>query len=266
MASSGPQHPGRWLSRDEGRSTVAQAQPFVQWLLVVAAAGIVMFLARPAHSQQAGEQPLGPNLYQSNCASCHGNRGAGTFRGPTLIGVGAASADYWLRSGMMPISDPDEEPTRGEPAFSDAEIRELVDYIAGLGEGPAIPELDLAAADIANGGELYRANCAACHNFDGKGGALVNRENAPPLHPVPNVQIAEAVRIGPGAMPSFTQAQFDTEELNDLVAYADYLRSPLDAGGYGLAHWGPSTESVAAFVGLGVLVLVTAWLGERRRG
>lgn len=268
MASSGPQHPGRRLSRDrgEGRPAVAHAGPLVQWLLVVAAAGVVVFLARPAYSQQVIEPPQGPDLYQSNCASCHGNNGEGTFRGPTLIGVGAASADYWLRSGMMPISDPDEEPMRREPAFSDAEIRELVDYVDALGDGPAIPEVDLAGADLANGGELYRTNCAACHNFDGKGGALVNRENAPPLHPVPNVQIAEAVRIGPGAMPRFTEAQLNAEELNDMVAYVDYLRAPQDAGGYGLAHWGPSTESIAAFVGLGALVLVTAWLGERRRG
>lgn len=245
---------------------MALVRTLVQWLLVAAAAAAIVFIARPAHSQQRSELPRGPDLYQSNCASCHGSRGEGTFRGPSLVGVGAASADYWLRSGMMPIRQPDDKPVRSAPAFDDAQIRELVDYIARLGDGPAIPVLDAATADVANGGVLYRANCAACHNFDGKGGALVNLDNAPSLHDVPNVQIAEAVRIGPGAMPGFTQVQLDTEELNDLVAYADYLRDPEDAGGYGLAHWGPSTESVAGFVGLGVLIAVTAWLGERRRG
>ncbi len=235
---------------------------------MLAAAGALLVLG-PARGQETttqGEAAIGPELYQRNCASCHGNRGEGSFRGPSLIGVGAASADYWLRSGRMPLAAPDAEAKRSEPAFSDAQIRELVAYIASLGDGPEIPEVDLAAVDLAAGGELYRLNCAACHNWDGKGGALVNRGNAPPLHPVPARQLAEAVRIGPGAMPEFTEQQLDEEELNDVVAYAEYLRTPRDAGGYGLAHWGPATETLAGFVGMTFLVLLTAWLGERRRG
>lgn len=235
------------------------------WAVVLAAAGALLVF-QPARGQEDGAE-RGPALYQRNCASCHGNEGEGTWRGPTLIGVGAASADYWLRSGRMPlpIREPGQEAKRGEPAFSDLQIRELVDYVAGLGEGPEIPELDLTDVDLGKGGELYRLNCASCHNWDGKGGALVNRGNAPPLHPVPNRQMAEAIRIGPGAMPQFSERQLDDQELNDVVAYADYLRTPQDAGGYGLAHWGPSTETIAGFVAMLVLVLVTAWLGERRR-
>lgn len=258
----------------------ARATPLLQWMLVIAAAGAVVMLGRPAAGQQppseAAEQltqtpeggaALGPSLYQRDCASCHGNTGEGTFRGPSLIGVGAASADYWLRSGRMPLREPDQEPKRGPVAFSDAEIRVLVDYVAQLGDGPPIPALDLASADLARGGELYRLNCASCHNWDGKGGALVgNRNNAPPLHPIPNRQVAEAVRIGPGTMPNFSPEQLNQEELGDVVAYVEYLGAPRDAGGYGLAHWGPSTETIAGFVGLGALVLVAAWLGDRGRG
>ena len=114
----------------------------------------------------------------------------------------------------MPLAEPDQEAKRGEPAFSDAEIRELVAYVSSLGAGPEIPQVSLADVDLARGGELYRLNCASCHNWDGKGGALVNRGNAPPLHPVPNHQLAEAIRIGPGAMPQFSAEQLDEEELN----------------------------------------------------
>lgn len=254
--------------------------PLLQWAVVVLAAGAAVAVARPAVGQQppseAAEQltqtpqdesALGPDLYQRDCASCHGNRGEGTFRGPSLIGVGAASADYWLRSGRMPLRQPDQEAKRGPPAFGEPEIRALVDYVASLGEGPPIPELDLASVDLARGGELYRLNCASCHNWDGKGGALVgNRNNAPPLRLIPSRQVAEAVRIGVGTMPNFSTGQLDQEELSDVVAYVEYLGSPRDAGGYGLAHWGPSTETIAGFVSLGVLVLVAAWLGERGRG
>ena len=238
----------------------------VRWAVVFAAVATVALLARPALGQQADDNPEGALLYERACASCHGNQGQGTFRGPTLIGVGAASADYWLRSGRMPLRDPDQTPVRGEPAFTDAEIDELVAYIAQFDDGPDIPQVDLSRVDLGRGGELYRVNCASCHNWDGKGGALVNRQNAPSLHPVPNLQVAEAVRIGPGTMPRFTQAQLTDDDLNDVVAYVDYIRAPQDAGGYGLAHWGPSTETVAGFVAMGALVLVTAWLGERQRG
>jgi ubiquinol-cytochrome c reductase cytochrome c subunit len=251
----------------DGRRRIAAV---LGWALVLALAGVVLVLA-PARGQEVTSgQPaaVGADLYERNCASCHGTTGQGTFRGPTLIGVGAASADYWLRSGRMPLPlrAPDQEATRGDPAFDDAEIRALVDHVAGFGGGPTIPDVDTTGADLAAGGELYRVNCASCHNWDGKGGALVNRGNAPPLHPVPNRQLAEAIRIGPGAMPQFSAEQLDAEELDNVIAYVDYLRTPRDAGGYGLAHWGPSTETVAAFVAMIVLVGITAWLGERRHG
>lgn len=218
----------------------------------------------PAERPEESQLPMGPELYLANCASCHGDQGQGTFRGPTLIGVGAASAHYWLASGRMPIDEPDEEPVRREPAFSEEEIALLVDYVARLGEGPSIPDLDAGAeVDLARGGSLYRLHCAACHNWDGKGGALVNDAIAPMLHPVPSLQVAEAIRIGPGAMPQFTEEQLSDDALADVVAYVDYLKDPRDAGGFPLAHWGPSTETVAAFVGIGVIVLLAAWLGER---
>lgn len=241
----------------------------------------VILMAGTARGQQPSEQPAGSattavdeggaGLYGRNCASCHGNQGEGTFRGPTLIGVGAASVDYWLRSGRMPLAEPDQEARRGEPVFTDAQIRQLVDHVTGFTDpaaepGPPIPDADIAGANLAEGGQLYRVNCASCHNWDGKGGALVNRNNAPPLHPVPLRQVAEAIRIGPGAMPNFTSEQLDEQRLTDVLAYVDYLRTPQDRGGFGLAHWGPSTETLAGFVAMIVLVLLTAWLGERRGG
>jgi ubiquinol-cytochrome c reductase cytochrome c subunit len=268
MTSSGRGIRRRSAPRGAPQARRTRVGPVLQWAVVFAAVGVAVLLARPARGEQVGDSGprLGPLLYQRSCASCHGNDGEGTFRGPALIGVGAASADFWLRSGRMPLREPDQRPQRGEPAFNEAEIRQLVDYVARLGDGPAIPDVDLAGADLARGGDLYRVNCAACHNWDGKGGALVGRENAPPLRPVPDRQVAEAVRTGPGTMPRFTQAQLSDEDLNNVVAYVGYLRTPRDAGGYGLAHWGPSTETVAGFVAVGLLVWMTAWLGERRSG
>lgn len=234
-------------------------------LLWAGLVGLVMVLTVGAFGGRAlGQQPdpQAVQLYQANCAFCHGVDGTGTYRGLPLVGVGEASADYWLRSGRMPIADPDEEPVRSEPSFNDEQIIRLVDYIGTFGEGPPIPELSLEDADLASGQQLYQLNCAACHNFDGKGGALVG-EIALRLHPVPSRQVAEAVRVGPGSMPVFPPEVINDAELDDLVAYVEYLENPLDAGGYGLAHWGPATEGLAGAVGLGLILLVTAWLGKR---
>lgn len=205
----------------------------------------------------------GPALYQEQCGFCHGPQGTGTNRGPPLVDVGAASADFYLRSGRMPLPSPRAESRRREPVLTDSQIRELVDYVDSLGGGPPIPELDLGDVDLARGGELYRLHCAACHNWDGKGGALMNRENAPPLHGVPPTQLAEAVRVGPGTMPEFGADTLTDAEVDDIIAYASELEAPEDRGGYHWGHWGPATETVAGFLGIGVLLLVTAWLGER---
>lgn len=230
--------------------------------LAVLAASSLIGEAEPARGQAAAS---GEQLYQQQCVQCHGSSGEGTQRGPALTEVGAASADFYLRSGRMPIDDPGQEVARGEPHFNDAQIRALVDYVDSLGEGPAVPDLELGDVDQSRGGELYRLNCASCHNWDGKGGALVGRQNAPDLHAIPSTQIAEAVRIGPGSMPRFGTDVLTDEDLADVVAYVQYLDEPEDEGGYGLAHWGPATEAVAAFLSVGALLVITGWLGERRQ-
>ena len=45
-------------------------------------------------------------------------------------------------------------------------------YVQANGGGPTLPSGDLRDGDLAEGGELFRLNCASCHNFVGEGGAL----------------------------------------------------------------------------------------------
>lgn len=236
------------------------------WLGLVGLATLVASAATVGTARAAqGDAALAERLYHQECVQCHGTSGEGTHRGPALTKAGAASADFYLRSGRMPLAYPDAEAKRGAPHFNDAQIRALVDYVAGLGEGPAIPSVHLDQADESRGGDRYRLECASCHNWDAKGGALVGRENAPPLHGVPPTQVAEAMRVGPGSMPSFSEDVLSDEAMNDVVAYVRYLDEPQDAGGYGLAHWGPVTEAMAAFLALAALLLVTGWLGSSRQ-
>jgi ubiquinol-cytochrome c reductase cytochrome c subunit len=144
-------------------------------------------------------------------------------------------------------------------------IRALVDYAWELTgrTGPDIPHVDLRHAGIARGGELYRLNCAACHSWAGTGGALTERQ-APSIAPSTPTQIAEAIRVGPGWMPHFGTAAITDSQLPDVVAYARYSAHPNNRGGQPLGHVGPLAEgAVSVFVGLGLLLLFTRWIGTR---
>jgi len=234
-------------------------------LLAVAVAGASAALAQgQPPPPPASEVRAGSELYQVACSSCHGLAGEGSELGPSLIGVGAASADFYLSTGRMPLDDSGEQAVRKKPAFSRLQIRQLVAYVASLGPGPAIPAADPAAGDISLGHLLYANNCAPCHSSAGAGGALGHATFAPSLNRSTPRQVAEAVRIGPGAMPRFGAEVFDQRELDAIVRYVDYLRRPEDRGGLGLGHLGPIPEGFVAWVvGLGLMVLAIRWIGTR---
>jgi ubiquinol-cytochrome c reductase cytochrome c subunit len=235
---------------------------------VAGAAPMVLFqLGRAAAAQQDDELVrAGEELYLTGCVSCHGEGGNGVDgRGPPLIGVGAASADFYLGTGRMPASDSDAQPVRKQPAYTSEEIDALVAYVASLGGGPPIPNVDLENADVAAGGVLYRANCASCHNAAGIGGALSYGDSAPALDESTPVQVVQAMRIGPGQMPVFGEDVMDEQAANDIAAYVEHLRHPDDRGGLSLGRVGPITEGfIALLVGLGGLCAVGAWIVRRQ--
>lgn len=203
----------------------------------------------------------GRELYLTSCASCHGVDGRGTEQGPKLTGVGAAAADFQLTTGRMPLTDPSVQAVRKPPAFDRDQIDALVAYVASLGPGPPIPKVDPSKGDLAEGGTLYRLNCAACHSSTGVGGALSYGRDAPTLHDATAVQIAEAMRTGPGQMPVFGPDTFDDKQVNSIVRYVRYLRDPEDPGGFSLGRIGPIPEGlVALVVGLAALMAIARWI------
>ena len=108
-----------------------------------------------------------------------------------------------LTTGRMPLNDPADNPVRKDPAYRPAEIAALVAYVASLGDGPPIPDVDIAAGNLAVGGVLYRENCQACHSATGAGGALSYGRAAPSLSKATPTQVGAAIRTGPGQMPVF---------------------------------------------------------------
>jgi ubiquinol-cytochrome c reductase cytochrome c subunit len=208
------------------------------------------------------QEPDGEELFEESCSSCHGIDGTGTENGPSLESVGEASADFQLRTGRMPLAGGDEA-VRKDPAFEDDEIAALVEYVGTLGDGPDIPIVDTEGANLAAGQSLFIDNCAACHGATGAGGAVGNEALAPSLSAASEIEIAEAVIVGPGQMPQF---DFTEEQLNELVRFVTYLREEPRPGGADIGGIGPVPEGfVAWIVGMGSLVLVCLFIGYRRR-
>ncbi|HET7486457.1 MAG TPA: c-type cytochrome [Acidimicrobiales bacterium] len=223
-------------------------------------------LASAAPPVTAGDPTRGRDLYATGCSSCHGPDAAGTDRGPSLLGVGAASVDFWLSSGRMPYrGSGNEQAVRKPPAYNPQQIADLVAYLTAVDpSGPAVPELDVEGADLVEGGELFRANCAACHGAVAIGGALASGRRAPPLRPATDRQIAEAIRTGPGQMPNFGPDTFTDEQVAAVVKYVRSLHQPDDKGGLGLGHAGPIPEGFVGWLaGLGLLLVAAWWIGER---
>jgi ubiquinol-cytochrome c reductase cytochrome c subunit len=218
----------------------------------------------------------GHALFLEGCSSCHGlnaeggtiNSPAGpTITGPSLIGVGAAAVDFQVGTGRMPLSQPGVQALAKQVIYSQNEIDALSAYIASLAPGPAIPtadELNYQNADLAAGGELFRTNCAQCHNFAGVGGALGGGMYAPPLKDATPRQIWEAMLTGPESMPVFSNNTITPAEKLQTIRYIEALKTLPNPGGMALGRLGPVSEGLFLWiVGLGVVLGVAVWVGAK---
>jgi quinol---cytochrome-c reductase cytochrome c subunit len=225
----------------------------------------VLALALP----QLAAADRGTELYLQGCVTCHGRGGSGKppvgdHFGPPLQGVGAQAADFYLRTGYMPLDRADEAPVRKDSPYTDAEIRALVALIGSFG-GPPIPEPHPERGNVGEGMRLFAANCAGCHQIAAQGGLVVGGI-APELDSATPTQIAEAIRIGPYLMPRFTRRQLDDRQVDSIIRYVQLTNDPDDRGGWGLGHLGPIPEGLVAWLLAGaVLVGVASVIGGRAR-
>jgi len=163
----------------------------------------------------------------------------------------------------MPLEDPHRQPIRKPPAFSRTQIKAITAFVATLGTGPDIPKVDTGAGGLVKGEELYSANCGACHSSAGAGGAVGAGQEAPSLGRATPVQIVEAMRIGPGAMPVFGTSTLSDHDADSIARYLIYLRTLPNHGGWGLGRVGPIPEGLVAWLaGIGTLLAACRWIGE----
>jgi ubiquinol-cytochrome c reductase cytochrome c subunit len=229
--------------------------------------GTVAMTVTPGASraQRSGDAEHGRELFVSGCSACHGMDARGIpHRGPNLRGVGALSADFYLRTGRMPLAHPDDVPVRAHSVYSAADQADMVAYIASFG-GPGIPAVDAAAGAVAEGKQLFTDNCAGCHQVVGRGGIVTPNVIAPSLggDDVKPIDVAEAVRIGPYVMPVFSGRQLTPAQVNDVARYVQHVQDLPNDGGWGIGNIGPIPEGLVLWgLGIGALVLTARLVGE----
>jgi ubiquinol-cytochrome c reductase cytochrome c subunit len=220
----------------------------------------------------------GQHLYGEYCLACHGANGSGVRHSspgrigfgplraqermaavaPSLQGVGALAADFYLRTGYMPLPRLGIQPRRARVVLAESQIEALTAYVASLGKGPE-------RGNLAEGLNLFTDHCAGCHQVVAEGG-YVTGAVPPPLEEATSVQIAEAVRIGPNVMPRFSEKAISDKELDSIISYVQYAKHPHDYGGWALGHLGPVPEGLVTwFIAMVVLVALCMVIGKRLR-
>jgi ubiquinol-cytochrome c reductase cytochrome c subunit len=226
-----------------------------------------------ADESQSALLRTGKQLFDTSCVSCHGANLQGiTDRGPSLLGVGEAAVYFQVSTGRMPAMRGEAQVPRKAPIFDQTQIDALGAYVQAHGGGPTTvrnPDGSLAMEslrgnDVARGGDLFRLNCASCHQFTGKGIALSSGKYAPELAPANEQQIYTAMLTGPQNMPKFSDRQLSPDEKRDIIAYVKAATDTPNQGGYGLGGYGPAGEGMAIWIiGMVAVIAVTLWIGSR---
>lgn len=244
-------------------------------LLVTGGAYAALSPADAAGARQSDTNAVakGRALYQVGCASCHGLGAQGITTkkggqyGPPLAGVGAAAVDFQVGTGRMPLAAPGVQAPVKPRIYSQQEIDQLAAYIASLAPGPSTPtkaDYDASGAtgsELTRGGELFRKNCTACHNFAGSGGALPGGKYAPKISDVSSKRIFEALLTGPQQMPVFSNDVLTPQDKRNIISYLRTNEKSPGYGGFSMGALGPVSEGLFAWLaGIGVLVGFAVWI------
>src|SRR5699024_10784487 len=163
----------------------------------------------------------GTDLYDVACITCHGMNLQGVEDcGPSLIGVAEGAVYFQVHSGRMPMQRTEAQAARLPPRSTQPQTHAIAPSAAAHGGGPgllynedgtlAMQELrgsnfagQIDPLAVSRGGDLFRLNCASCHHFTGRGGALSSGKYAPVLDPANEQEIYQAMMSGPPTMPKF---------------------------------------------------------------
>ena len=267
-ADGSPAAAARARRRSRQRRRVANVAGLMAALVLT---GALYSALSPAYASQettateSSAEAAGRELYERSCITCHGENLEGVpTRGPSLIGVGEAAVYFQVHTGRMPLVRQEAQAPDKPAVFSDEQIDQLMAYVQANGGGPTLPSGDLRDGDLAEGGELFRLNCASCHNFVGEGGALSSGKRAPSLEDSEDLEIYAAMLSGPENMPVFGDNQLTPEEKRSIINYVQTVKEQADPGGFGVGRIGPVAEGVVIWVvGVAALLFGIFWMGSK---
>ena len=249
------------------RSPLVSVALVLTGLMLTGGAYALMTAASPAQAQvdltSAQTIAEGKKFFQSNCATCHGMALQGSASGPSLIGVGAAAVDFQVGTGRMPLAQDSAQAPVKPRVFTREETLQMAAYVASISPGPGLPPASRLAltGDATKGAELFRINCAMCHNVAGAGGALTEGKYAPNLQDTTPAHIYEAMLTGPQNMPVFNDANITPQEKQDIITALKTQNADSGVGGFELGSLGPVAEGLFLWIfGLGAIIAFTVWL------
>ena len=205
----------------------------------------------------------GKKLFQANCATCHGLNLEGSADGPSLYGVGELSVEFQMSTGRMPLQMQGPQAPQKPEQFTEEQILAIAKWVQSTSPGPAFPDEKLldGKGDVANGAELFRINCAMCHNVAAAGGALTEGKYAPALTSTSALHMYAAMATGPQNMPVFNDMTLTQDEKRDIISSLLFLQQNESPGGLSLGSLGPVSEGLFIWIfGIGSLIGLTVWI------
>lgn len=216
-----------------------------RWIGACLLATLLLIALSSAAMAQEGDITRGSQLFDANCAVCHGPDGQGR--------IGANLTNDW------PAIDPAaftraviEQGVAGTPMtpwsqqyggpLDAQEIEDVVAFVTSLSGGRSamaptatpmpvtpVPTVPGATGDPTAGQTLFVANCAMCHGEQGQGraGASLNKGFAS-INPQQFVRATVADGIDNSAMPAWSQANggpLTEEEIDNISAFIVSLPS-----------------------------------------
>ncbi len=230
---------------------------------VYAGASAAMAATEPTSASTTLTVEDGKKLFQANCATCHGLNLEGTADGPSLYGVGELAVEFQRSTGRMPLQMQGPQAPQKPVQFTEDQILAISSWVQSTSPGPEFPDaktLD-GQGDVANGAELFRINCAMCHNVAAAGGALTEGKYAPALTSTSALHMYAAMVTGPQNMPVFNNMTLTTEEKRDIISSLLFIQENESAGGLNLGSLGPVSEGLFIWIfGIGSLIGLTVWI------
>jgi mono/diheme cytochrome c family protein len=208
----------------------------------------------------AGYRSVGPAIYATQCAPCHGVGGQG-LTGPSLIGssVSPQEAVTIVSSGSA-----------GMPAFGakldPGDVEAIVAFALGLDSVTAPTAPTTTTARFVSAIDIYAGSCASCHGLDAEGGI------GPPLVglSISDEELDGTIVEGRGSMPSFSGV-LGSQEVAALVEFLQTLAEPssteaTEAGAGVYAEQCAACHGADGRGGLGPSLRTTLLSGDDLRG